>query len=257
MTQAGKYLYCIIRCGEARAFEGAPVGDGLGPVYAVPKGGLAVVVSDAAERKYEGTRVHMLAHECVQERVMREFSLLPVRFGTVTNDFASAIPDIQKLLDKRFREFDALLTDMGGKVELGLKALWRDEKAIFDEIVAGNPDIRRLRDSLAGKPPAVVRFEGVRLGELVKAALGRKKSREAATILAPFRRAAIRVQENDVILDRMILNAAFLVDKGSQGEFDQLVSKLDAELGHRVIFKYVGPAPPYNFVNITVNWEDL
>ncbi|MFH1560617.1 MAG: GvpL/GvpF family gas vesicle protein [Chloroflexota bacterium] len=257
MTLLGKYLYCIIGCSEERTFEDvAPIGDAPGPVHTVPQNGLAVVVSDSPVAEYESTRANMLAHERVQERVMKEFTLLPVRFGTVAKA-ASATQDIQKLLEKRFQEFDRLLADMEGKVELGLKALWRDEKAIFEEIVAENYAIRRLRNSLAGKPAAALRFEAVPLGEMVKKALGEKKRRETPGVLAPLRRVASRVQENDIIVDRMIVNAAFLVDEGRQGEFDRAVSKLDEELEQRVLFKYVGPVPPYNFVNITVNWQEL
>ena len=57
----------------------------------------------------------------------------------------------------------------------------------------------------------------------------------------------------------MVVNAAFLVDRGREREeeFDRQVRKLDEELGHRCLFKYVGPVPPYNFVNIVVNWQEL
>ena len=258
MAHLGKYLYCIIRCSEERTFEDiAPIGDANGPVHTVPHDGLAVVVSDTSVKDHETTRANMLAHERVQERVIRDFTLLPVRFGSVTNDFASAIPDIRKLLEKRSQEFDRLLVDMQGKVELGLKALWRDEKAIFEEIVAENQGIRRLRNSLRRKSPEVVRFEGIPLGERVKKALEHKKSREAAGLLAPLRRVAPRVHENEVIVDRMLFNAAFLVDQSREGEFDQAARRLDEEWGHRINFKYTGPNPPYNFVNIIVNWEEL
>jgi hypothetical protein len=36
---------------------------------------------------------------------------------------------------------------------------------------------------------------------------------------------------------------------------DEAVKRLDEEFSDRLMFKYVGPAPPYNFVNIVVNWE--
>ena len=258
MAHLGKYLYCIIRCSEERTFEDvAPVGDANGPVHTVPQDGLAVVVSDTPVKDHETTRANMLAHERVQERVMRDFTLLPVRFGSVTNDFASAIPDIRKLLEKRSQEFDHLLVDMEGKVELGLKALWRDEKAIFEEIVAENQGIRRLRNSLRRKSPEVVRFEGIPLGERVKKALEHKKSKEASGLLAPLRRVAPRIQENEVIVDRMLFNAAFLVDQSREGEFDQAARRLDEEWGHRINFKYTGPNPPWNFVEIIVNWEEI
>lgn len=187
---------------------------------------------------------------------MQEYTLLPVRFGTVAGG-PSAAEDIQRLLHKREREFKDLLGEMEGKVELGLKALWRDQQAAFAELVAENPAIRKRRDSLRDKPPEVVRFEGVPLGEMVKTALEQKRSREAASILAPLRPVAQRTQENPVVADRMILNAAFLVPKGREAGFDRGVSALEEKLGHRVSFKYVGPVPPYNFVNIVVNWQDL
>jgi len=257
MNHPGKYLYCIIQCSEDRTFDGvAPIGNANGPVHTVCHDGLAVVVSDSALEEYESTRTNMLAHERVVERVMREFTVLPVRFGTVTQDTTSAIPDIRKLLENRFKEFDKLLADMEGKVELGLKALWRDEKAIFQEILGENAAIRRLRNSLAGKKTAALRYEAVPLGEKVKEALDRKRSGEVARILTPLKGLAYRTQQNDVVMDRMVFSAAFLVDESREGEFDQAVRKLDEEWGRRINFKYTGPNPPWNFVDIIVNWEE-
>ena len=257
MSQGGKYLYCIIRCEEERAFGGvAPIGGDSGSVYAVPYQGLAVVVSDAGTDDYDITRANMLAHQRVQERVMQELAVLPVRFGTVANG-ASPVDDVRRLLERRRQEFERLLSEMEGKVELGLRALWKDEKAVFEEIVAQNEGIRRLRDSLMGKPPQAIRFEGIRLGEMVKEALERRRRAEATALLAPLRTITHRTVENPVIVDRMILNAAFLVEKQREEEFDQAVERLDREHGQRVSFKYVGPVPPYNFVNIVVNWLDL
>ena len=53
----------------------------------------------------------------------------------------------------------------------------------------------------------------------------------------------------------MVLNAAFLVEKANEAACDQAVQALDAEMGKRMMFKYVGPVPPYNFVNIVVQWD--
>jgi hypothetical protein len=261
MTRAGKYLYCIIRSGEERAFaNAAPIGGESGSVYSVPHQGLAVVVSDVeSEEQYDVTRSHMLAHQRVQERVMEELTVLPVRFGTVAKGMKgiSPVDDIQRLLVKRSEEFEQLLGEMEGKVELGLKALWRDEAAIYQEILAENAAIRRLRDTLVGKPPEVARFQGIPLGEMVKKALEQKKEREAAGLLASLRPLASRTQESAILLDRMVVNAAFLVEKQRDEEFGQAVGRLDREHGQRVAFRYVGPVPPYNFVNLVVNWEDL
>lgn len=257
MAQAAKYLYCIISCGEERIIDIEAIGDASRAVHTVVYRGLATVVSDAAAERYETTRGNMMAHQKVLEKVMQEHTLLPVRFGTVA-DAASPNEDIQKLLQGRFQEFNRLLKEMENKVELGLKGVWRDEKAIYDEILAENPEIRRLRQRLAGKPPEAVRFGGgIALGRIVKEALERKRREEADRFLAPLRRLAERVRENDTLLDRIIFNAAFLVDRRRRPEYDQAVDRLEGEYGGRVGFKYVGPTPPYNFVDIVVNWEEL
>lgn len=248
-------MYCIIRCHEDRVFDATAMDSSDKVVHAVCHDGFGAVVSDTPVRHYESTRKNVITHEKVLEKVMTEFTLLPVRFGTVT-DSSSPLEDIRRLLSSRTEEFGKLLQEMAGKVELGLKAFWRDEKTTFEEIIAENPDIRRLRDSLSGKPPEATHFDRIRLGKMVAEALSHKRDAEAARILVPLRRIAHGLRENKVLIDRVIVNAAFLVDKNREAEFDQAVRELDHHLGGRVAFKYVGPVPPYNFVNVVVNWGE-
>jgi len=145
---------------------------------------------------------------------------------------------------------------MQGRVELGLKAFWRSESQVFDEIVAENEGIRSLRDTLRRQRGASQTAQ-MRLGEMVKTALARKRDAEAARILAPLRPLADRVAENQVLLDRMIVNAAFLVQRDREPEFDRSVAALDATLGQQTRLMYVGPVAPYDFVKIVVNWDQV
>ena len=92
---------------------------------------------------------------------------------------------------------------------------------------------------------------------MVKEALNRKRAKEAAKILLPLRRIAHSARENEALGDRMVVNAAFLVNKSKEPEFDQVVGKLDEQFVERVAIRYIGSAPPYNFVNIVVNWKEL
>lgn len=262
-SQEAKYLYCIIKCRRKRSFNGVQAVGGRGDkVHTVVFGDLAAVVSDSPDMKYDSTRANMMAHEKVIERMMEEgFTVLPMRFGTVTTKGAATpVEDIRhKLLESRAQEFEDLYEDMDGRAELGLKALWRDEKAIFDEIVAENREIRKLRDSLLphmARSPEATHFDRLRVGELVKAAMDRKRQREAKKLLSRFRPIAERIRENRIIMDRMVLNAAFLVDKERERDCDEAVRKLDEELGERMVFKYTGPAPPFNFCEIVVTWDE-
>ena len=61
---------------------------------------------------------------------------------------------------------------------------------------------------------------------------------------------------NDNLSDMMLLNAAFLVDKSQEQAFDVQVHALGAAQAGRQIFQYVGPLPPYNFVDLRVRWEE-
>ena len=251
-TPIGKYMYCIIRSSEPRQFTTLGIGERGDIVHTVHFMSLAAVVSDSPVVEYESSRRNMMAHTLVLEEVMREFTILPVRFGTVAPS-AEAIQE--KVLKRRFGEFHGLLQEMEGRVELGLKAFWYEE-GIFQEVVEENPSIRRLRDSLMGRPAEETYYDRIRLGEMVENAMWKKRDGDAEKILIPLRPLVYKTRANKVVTDRMVLNAAFLVDEARQAEFDAAVKRLDEEMGKRLIFKYVGPVPPYNFVNIVVTWED-
>ena len=251
-TPIGKYMYCIIRSSEPRQFTTLGIGERGDIVHTVHFMSLAAVVSDSPIVEYETSRRNMMAHTLVLEEVMREFTILPVRFGTVAPS-AEAIQE--QVLKRRYGELNGLLAEMEGRVELGLKAFWYED-SIFREIVEENLPIRRLRDSLMNRPAEETYYERIRLGEMIENAMWKKRDEDAEKVFTPLRPLVYKTRANKVITDRMVLNAAFLVDEARQAEFDAVVERLDEEMGKRFIFKYVGPVPPYNFVNIVVTWED-
>lgn len=247
----GKYLYCIIRGDEPRMFDAQGIDGNGGSAYTIHAAGLAAVVSDSEIVDYERSRRNMIRHSLVQEEVMRDYTILPVRFDTVAPDTESVR---EKLLARRCREFNSLLDEMSGKIELGLKAFWRED-ALFQEIVEENPQIRRLRDKLIGQSEERSYYDRVNLGELVAAAVGKKREVDADKILSYLQSLADKCKTNCMLADRMVLNAAFLVDRSRAEDFDKAIGNLDSEMGHRCTFKYIGPVPPYNFVNIVIHWD--
>ncbi|WP_310619228.1 GvpL/GvpF family gas vesicle protein [Flexibacterium corallicola] len=247
----GKYLYAIINCPEAREFKERGIGERSDPVYTINKGRIAALVSDSPVVEYDNSRRNMMAHTLVLEEAMEEFDLLPVRFGTIAPEADSIC---ERLLERRYEEFSQLLGQMHGRVELGLKAFWYKD-VVFDEVIQENPSIRELRDSLAGKSPTESHFDRIRLGEAVEKALTEKRRVDEETILSRIRPHVRKTRSNKIISERMVLNAAFLVDRDKEKDVDLEVQKLDEEFGTRLMFKYVGPVAPYNFVNIVVDWK--
>jgi len=246
----GKYLYAVISCQDAREFTARGIGEQGDPVYTINHRRLAAVVSDSPMIEYDSSRRNMMAHNFVLEEVMEEFDLLPVRFNTIAPDARSVG---ERLLARRYEEFTQLLGQMEGRVELGLKAFWY-EGPVFEEIVRENSRIRTLRDSLAGRSADETYYERIQLGEAVEKALADKRWQDEEMILSRLRPHAHKTRTNKTISDRMVLNAALLVDRAKEPIVDVAVQELDKECGERLMFKYVGPVAPYNFVNIVVDW---
>lgn len=250
-SSSGKYLYCIIRCAEPRQFAARGIGEEGAAVHTIVAGDLAAVVSDSPVIEYDSSRRNMMAHTKVLEEVMQEFTILPVRFGIIA---PSADVIREQLLGRRAGEIADLLGRLDGRQEVGLKAFWFEDVA-FQEIIAEHAPIRALRDRLAGRSPEQTYYERIKLGEMIEQAITRKRAADAATILARLRPRAQDLRTNTILTDRMVLNAAFLIDRADGPLFEQAIQELDLEMGQRLVFKFVSSAPPYNFVDLLMRWE--
>lgn len=251
-NSVGKYMYCIIRTPSPCQFSILGIGEQGDRVHTLHFRDLAAVVSDSPVMEYEPSRRNMMAHSLVLEEVMRNHTVLPIRFGTVA---PSADVIQEKVLSRRFGELHGYLDEMEGRIELGVRTFWY-EGMIFKEILEEEASIRRLRDSLIGLPLEKTYYERIHLGEMIEKVMQKKRDEDAEKVLSYLRPLASKTCTSKVSTDRMVLNAAFLVEKTCQPDFDQAVEHLDQAMGNRFIFKYVGPVPPYNFVNILISWDE-
>jgi len=250
MTEEGQYIYAIIETDQDINFDLRGIGDRDNEVYTVRHGDVGAVISNSPIVKYPVTRANTMTHQKVMEAVMKQYPMLPVRFGTVAEGMDLIV---EKLLKERQEEFRDTLHYMQDKIELGIKAIWKDMKPVFEEIVDSSAEIARLRDRLL-KGRGGVQKDLVRLGEMVKKALEARKRREEQTILDPLDGLWVERKLNSPFGDQMITNAAFLVKRDKEKAFDLKVEKMTAQYDGRMVFKYVGPIPPCNFVEIVVKW---
>jgi hypothetical protein len=245
----GKYVYCIIRNDRSREFGEIGIGSGA-RVYTVSHKDLAAVVSDTPIVIYDPTRENVLAHEFVNETVMREFTLIPMSFGTV---FRSE-NDVLALLNSTYQAFTDVLDKMQDKIEFGLKILWDRDKVVA-AIERDNDEIRRLKDEITRNAASSTYFARMQLGRLVEAAMEEASNRYVTDIHEQLKDVSVASRSNKVIGDRMILNAAFLVDRRDEKGFDERVKAISLQYEDLLTFKYTGPWPPYNFVNIKLKLE--
>jgi hypothetical protein len=250
-NDVAQYLYCIVRSREPRTFETLGIGERGDVVHTINFEDLAAVASDSPHARYDNTRRNMMAHMRILDEVMADHTVLPIRFDSVAPG-----PEMvrEQLLKARYDELSAMLDAMEGRIEMGLKAFWYED-VVFQEIVQDNPTIRRMRDGLAGRALEETYYDRIRLGELVESELKGRRGRDAESILNRLRPLAEKTLINPPIADHMVVNAAFLIVRAKETEFDAMVRALDAELGRRLLIKCVGPVAPYNFVNVNLHWE--
>mgnify|MGYP001591408808 CR=1 FL=1 len=255
MEKEGKYIYCIIGTKQERNFGPIGIGGRSDEVLTIGYDDLSMVVSNYPMTKFVVNRENMLSHQKVIEEVMKEFdSVLPVRFGTI----ATSADEIRNLLDRKHREFQNALRDMDHKVELGVKGLWENMDVIFKELTEENKEIKRLKEKIQDDPGKKNIQAKMEVGKMVERVLAKKKEREAEKIVDALRKTAFEYKLNKTIGDEMFMNAAFLVDKGREKEFDNIMGDLSDEYKERIKFIYAGPLPVFNFVNIAIypeEWE--
>jgi hypothetical protein len=254
ILKEGKYIYGIIRHTGPLEFGPIGIGKRADLVYGINYKGITAVVSNSPVTIYEARRVNMIAHEKVLEEMMKTFTVLPVRFSTISEHDDDA--GILRILEKDYHKFDDLLGKMDGKKELGLKIL-AHESAIYEKIVEKYDAIRSLRDKLLNLPPDKTHYQRMKIGEMVVEALKKETEGYKNNILAVLNPLADDVKINDNYGEMMILNAAFLIKNSIEPEFDKAVNDLDEKYGGLMTFKYVGTLPPYNFVNLVINTKGI
>jgi len=248
-ADGGKYVYCIIRSDRQRDFGAIGIGGGQ-RVATVAFKDLAAVVSDTPIVIYDPTRENVLAHEFVNETVMREHTVIPMSFGTVFR----SVDDVTELLRSTYQAFSDVLDKMQDKIEFGLKVLW-DRDRVVTNLERENDEIRRLKDEISRHTASSTYFARMQLGRLIEGALEEMSARYVADVHDALKQVAVASRSNKPIGDRMILNAAFLVDRAQEQSFDERVKETSRRYEELLTFKYSGPWPPYNFVNIKLKLE--
>ncbi|MCK9426997.1 MAG: GvpL/GvpF family gas vesicle protein [Ignavibacteriaceae bacterium] len=255
MAKEGKYIYCIIDTKQDRYFGSIGVGNRGDEVLTIGYDNLGMVVSNYPLAQIDVNHENMLAHEKVIETVMKEFdSVLPVRYGTI----ASNADEIRNLLDRRYREFKNLLRDMDRKIELSVKGLWGNMDVVFKEIIEENKEIKKAKEEVQNIGEEISVQSKIEIGKLVDEALQQKKEKESQYIIDTLQKTYIDLKLNKTLGDEMFINASFLVDRGREKEFDNIMNDLSEEFKDRIKFKYTGPLPVFNFTNIAIypeTWE--
>jgi hypothetical protein len=204
---------------------------------------LAAVVSTTTAPPHRDTAT-ILCHEALVEALGVHHRALPVRFGTVFSDARA----VTEALSERYESLASDLERIGGKVELGLVALWRAPR---ERVEVPPPDIERA-DAATSRAPSG--SEGARYLQARRSAYARADAgKAAARQLAREVDLALR----DYALDRrltvvneggLVLRASYLVAPADVPPVRDCVEDLRVRRPD-VAIVLSGPWPPYSFVS--------
>jgi len=239
--QRWRYIYAIIP--EKKGTSFGSIGIQGGDVYTLHVRDIAAVISDSREKTFEVLDFG-ISHQAVLEKVMEHYCLIPMSFGQIATE-----PDIKSFLSRNYSKLKLYFKKLEGKKELGLKVTWKIDHKI-QEIAASNVKIRAMKKQIQGKPPEKTYRQRLNLGTNVARELEKRGDRVAKEIFSRLSGISVESKRNKTLSDEMILNAAFLVEKTKERDFDNLVNNLEKEYGD-LTMKYV-VAPPFNFVNVRI-----
>jgi hypothetical protein len=236
------YVYGIVPAGT-RLPRGL-MGTGGGRVRLIRHGGLAGVVSEIPAAGALGSREDLLAHESVVASLAARTTMLPLRFSAVVTT-ADAVAN--EMLEPYYDWFTGILADLEGRAEFSVSGTYVQD-TVLREVLAEEPEVMRLRESLRGMPEDTGYYERVRLGELIVHALDAKREVDTEDLVQTLAQYAVAVAPRPPVNEDTAADAAFLVADDDRANFRKAVDELGYRWAGRIKLRLLGPLAPYDFV---------
>ena len=217
-------------------------------LFTIPYKEIAMVVTKVSDEVLP-TRDNMIGHEKIISKLLSSYTVIPFSFGNI---FRSK-KDILLLLETLYDQFQALFPILDNKIEVGLKLLGKKEW--IDRNLEKHTQLLELDDKIKTKSEAESLFERIKLGDLAKSFYSSLQQELQEQIIKPLGDIADATKINDSLSERMIINAAFLIDRDKEKVFDDRVNELYQQWHRDLEFKYTGPWAPYNFITIKLKIE--
>ena len=233
------YIYGIIDLNEEMAETITGV-DGAN-IYIIPYRDIGALSSNLNTPVRNTDEDRVLEHEMALEKVMKNFTVLPMRFLTVFDKKDNVL----SMLNEHYSDFREDLDRLRDKVEFGIKTIWpgaiirdRIENAYRKE----QSDLSSSSDSL-GKSFMKEKFGKYKIDKEFE----EEADRCVAVIDDFLNRFVAEKRLEKLKTENLLLDAAYLVDKEKQEDFKKAFKELKTSPGD-LKYLFSGPWPPYNFV---------
>jgi hypothetical protein len=236
------YVYGIVPAHTC--LPGGLVGAGGGRVTLVRYADLAGVISEIPAEGALGTREDLHAHEQVVAALAERTTMVPLRFGAVVTT-AEAVS--KEMLEPYYDWFTNVLKGLMGCAQFSVSGTYVHD-TVLREVLAEEPEVMRLRESLRGLPEEAGYYDRVRLGELIVHALDAKREADTDELVCALSPYAVSVAARQLRGEEIAADAAFLVADESRASFARALDELSYRWAGRIRLHTVGPGAPYDFV---------
>lgn len=254
MSQSDKmgiYIFCGIQTEDNESFGEVTIERERRKTFTIHYQDAAVVAAEVPMKIYHPNKENLMMHQNVISSVMEQKdTVIPISFG---NLFKTK-EDVEVVLKNLYPQFEKLFPEIKGKIELGLKVIGKKEW--LESEIHKNPQVEEMSEKVRGKSEAAGFYERIQLGGIAQQFFAAIQDEMRAEIFEPLEESAEAAKQNESTSERMLLNAAFLIDRDQEKSFDRKVNEAHEKWRDRVDFKYTGPWPAYNFINIRLKVEE-
>jgi len=241
MTDLPKiYVYAIIDS-DTLDTELPLIGFNNNPVYCIPFNDIAAVVCNFPG-EIKDVKTGVVQHEKTVEKLMKKHTVLPMRFQTVFKNKENVISTVENFYD----DFKNNLERLHGKVEFGVKVLWPGDK-IKENIVNDYDETENV--ALSGNSPAKEylkkKYKKYKIDKIFK----EKADEYISLVDGYFSEVGVEKKLQKLQTDKLILNAAYLVDNFQEDKILKIFKKLKKDIND-LEFLFSGPWPAYNFIKM-------
>lgn len=255
------YLYCVTKTKPGKT-NFKDKGIRIYPIYF--RGTYAIVSKVSAEEfgeenlkkkltDMEWVEENVRKHEEIVEEIMQYMTVLPFKFGTVFQ----TEKNVEKLLKAQDRKFKRLIANLEGKEEWGIK-IYCDLAKFKKVLEEKDKEIKKKKEEITSAGKGKAYFLRKKRDEFIRNIIDERISEYTLDSFDRLKRTSTEAEINRILPkevteknDKMVLNAAFLVNKKRIREFNSIVEYLKEKYGDKgLTFDCTGPWPPYNFCKV-------
>ena len=240
----GKYIYCILESEKNPDIGNIGLFDSS--VFTIGHKDLNAIVSTIPFKETQANVDNIIAHQRVVEASRKIGTTLPVRFGVIIKNEEG----VKNLLVKSYREFRSKITKFKDKDEFGVKVIFdkNNAKKIKKDTHSASDEIKKIKKEMSNAGDGTAYFLKMKMDEAIRNETLKKIDKLSGEIHNDLAILSVenRLLKNDV--DKVILNASYLVKKIDHDSFSLKLKKLEEKYKKdNLIFHQSGPWAPYSF----------